>query len=361
MDASKPILVINLFLALLTGHIAARKNRNSFGWGVFGFVLPIIALPLILISPRYCFKCRQAIRKKDGEHVCNEGVSLDNLKITKNKIAITAFIVVLFVFAFVYFNNLKRDRYYVDPESFAETFVDTMEEFLNNPITKNQEHVYLFGNIIPGADPKTFVILDGVYGKDSNHVFYMDEVITNADPETFIYLGSGFGSDKNQIYYESRIVQNASRGSFTPLEFGYANDENFVFSESNIIEGANPKTFRLLNHLYSKDDNRVYCRESEIKDADVLTFNALDIDISVLFAKDKDSLFHDCQVVENISMENFEYLGDFYFKNLSAVYYYDDYLELMEYADPSSFELLGDFYAKDNNYTYRFGKIENQE
>ncbi len=43
--------VIAIILGVITGGIARKKGYYSLLWGLFGFLLAIVALPLILIMP----------------------------------------------------------------------------------------------------------------------------------------------------------------------------------------------------------------------------------------------------------------------------------------------------------------------
>jgi hypothetical protein len=52
MDSSAcTILIIAGFFGFITGAIAQNKGRNAFVWAIFGFLLFIVALPLILVLP----------------------------------------------------------------------------------------------------------------------------------------------------------------------------------------------------------------------------------------------------------------------------------------------------------------------
>ncbi|NOR27556.1 MAG: hypothetical protein GQ540_03390 [Lutibacter sp.] len=38
----------------MTGFFASMRGRNWFGWGIFGFCLPIVAIPMVFIlSKKY--------------------------------------------------------------------------------------------------------------------------------------------------------------------------------------------------------------------------------------------------------------------------------------------------------------------
>lgn len=40
-------LIIRIIITVWVGNIAKRQNRNSFGWSLFGFFLPVLALIII--------------------------------------------------------------------------------------------------------------------------------------------------------------------------------------------------------------------------------------------------------------------------------------------------------------------------
>ena len=65
---------------------------------------------------------------------------------------------------------------------------------------------------IIGADPKTFIIIDGHYGKDKNNVYFYGVKIKDSDSETFVGLGIGsqYAKDKNNVYHRGKIVKGAT-------------------------------------------------------------------------------------------------------------------------------------------------------
>lgn len=59
--------LIPLAFVVLTGWLAARKNRNRWTWGLFG-MFPIFALLILAFMPYLCPKCRQSLSNKEWEN-----------------------------------------------------------------------------------------------------------------------------------------------------------------------------------------------------------------------------------------------------------------------------------------------------
>ncbi len=86
---------------------------------------------------------------------------------------------------------------------------------------RDTKHVYLNGEIIPTADPLTFVPLcvfwpgtngECAYSKDVNHVYWEKSVVQSADPKTIVYLEGGkdypsFAADSSSVYRGSESVK----------------------------------------------------------------------------------------------------------------------------------------------------------
>lgn len=72
---------------------------------------------------------------------------------------------------------------------------------------KDNDHVYLEGRMIEGADPATFELLGDVsnrpgfrYGKDAKHVFLAWYRINGADPQSFKILRAPYAKDDHTVY-----------------------------------------------------------------------------------------------------------------------------------------------------------------
>lgn len=178
----------------------------------------------------------------------------------------------------------------------ARTFkVD--KEYSAYGIDKNR--AYYFGKPILESDGESFKILDGSYQKDKNHVYYKNNIIPSADPQTFIdapWDSTGheplcFAKDKNDFYYCGNPIGVSNRKSFKQwyvngylwgvdscycyfrnqkcrikgydkfkvLSSGlYAKDDEHVFYLGNIVEGADPQSFYETEIFRGKDKNGDY-------------------------------------------------------------------------------------------------------
>ena len=116
-------------------------------------------------------------------------------------------------------------------------------------------------HVIPGADPKTFVMLDesyiGGYAKDARAVYLGREVVAGGDAKTFVALPIKeqphrvvYGKDARAAYFLGRKIPAADAGTFTVLPIpddssgqAYAKDAHAVFFHGDRIAGADPATF----------------------------------------------------------------------------------------------------------------------
>jgi hypothetical protein len=64
------IWLFALLFAGLTGYLAEQKGRNVIGWGFFGFMFAILAVPMILVIPaldgkgfKECSECGEKIKE----------------------------------------------------------------------------------------------------------------------------------------------------------------------------------------------------------------------------------------------------------------------------------------------------------
>ena len=66
------VLVFAICFGVITGALAAKYNRNAAGWGIFGLLCFILALPCLLIAGaknvKTCGQCGEQV--KDIAKVC---------------------------------------------------------------------------------------------------------------------------------------------------------------------------------------------------------------------------------------------------------------------------------------------------
>jgi hypothetical protein len=133
--------------------------------------------------------------------------------------------------------------------------------------------VYLSGNLIPGADPKTFESIPGAgygYYRDQNHVYLYEKVIPEANPASFrSSLETApypvYSQDDKHVYVSGNLVPEADVKTFEVLGQGtYGRDSQHVFYRGKIIEGADPQSFEVTagddddSPTDAKDKNQVY-------------------------------------------------------------------------------------------------------
>ena len=134
-----------------------------------------------------------------------------------------------------------QDKAYV---YYAEQDVRTMPrtpsfQVIDDRFAKDGQSVYCRGQIVPGADPRTFVLVPSLwvikkYGKDDKHVFLDAKLIEGADPATFqTYDHAGWWArDAAHVYQEGTLYPIADAATFSVGEDSYHNTK--IFDKSNV-------------------------------------------------------------------------------------------------------------------------------
>ncbi len=99
-----------------------------------------------------------------------------------------------------------------DVETFEVLIIPSHPTFFSENIARDKNHVYVGAEVLEGADPITFAVLNSPegypseYSKDKSRVYdsvYVDGIapIKKADPESFVVLQSSeYAKDKNYVY-----------------------------------------------------------------------------------------------------------------------------------------------------------------
>lgn len=138
----------------------------------------------------------------------------------------------------------------------------------------SEKGVYLHGDLIPGADPKTFEVIQDSrsgYYRDQNHVYFYEKAIPEANPATFhraspeTALYHVYWLDDKHVYTGGKLIPEADAKTFEALgEGAYGRDSKNVFYRGKIIEGADPQSFEITageddgKPTDTKDKNRSY-------------------------------------------------------------------------------------------------------
>ena len=190
---------------------------------------------------------------------------------------------------------------------------------LNHLYAVDAKCAYYKNKIVEGADPKTFVVLDGGndYGQDKNRVYYQDRgtTIRNLDALKHRNMGNGlyetFHTDGKTVYNPELMAMPVGTDFSTihrveRYRDWYA-DKNRVYYENRLLSEAKPQTFKVFpihyvskdyvsnnnkDFNYSYDANRVYYRDSLMHGVDVASFICgYDYVDSISFAFDKNRYY----------------------------------------------------------------------
>lgn len=238
------------------------------------------------------------------------------------------------------FSNYKKDKNYVyygtdivigaDPKTF---------EIINDDFAKDKTHVYSKGKVLEDSDSSTFVV--GAIPKDKFNVYLLltceDNIwdqcyrkVQGADPATFEPFLGGLHKDKSQIFYGIKAIPDADMETFALHDGGkygysYWYDKNYTFVMTYDGIGIIKEKCNNLDRIggyYLKCDNKVYYGDRLLVGADVNTM--IPVGVTGNYAKDSKSVYFDGEIVVG--------------------------------ADAATFNIGDGINAKDKNYIYRFGK-----
>lgn len=159
----------------------------------------------------------------------------------------------------VYYKWISPGRFWVVqlPEADPKTF-----ESVAFNLAKDHQHVWWYGDVLDGLDPKTLEIVnEGFVWKDRHSVWYQHERYDRADPETFAHIGQAFYRDKNRVYWSLTPLDGADPKTFR--SFGdnvpYGADRDSVYRGTQTLPKLDPATFGVVHQSVYKDQNGVYC------------------------------------------------------------------------------------------------------
>ena len=271
--------------------------------------------------------------------------------------------------------------------------VETFEVYEKSiyPLARDKNHIYAIDDCsmwecsidaVEIIDKDSFEMLNATYGKDKNKVFYYDLHIYKvgaADPGTFTVINRKYGKDENNYFRGSEIItdpQEIAKAEVVDLESlknlgNFEADDNNVYCGNKLIEGSDVESFTVLENCrwFGKDKNMVYyCNDStvtKISDADVESFSKLmDHGDSICLAADKNDIYYYDRSVGtpfgklSVDMPTLEILEGDYLRDKNNLYY--DY-KIVDNIDLDSFEVVGYGVVKDKNSVYVRKSSEDNE
>jgi hypothetical protein len=101
--------------------------------------------------------------------------------IDKNIICVNNQVIISYGKKFKY-RNVDINSFQVYPPDKEQK---TQDDYSNDLYSKDRDNVYYDGEIIPGADVKTFTLLKFDFGKDAKHAYYKTELLKGVDVQSF--------------------------------------------------------------------------------------------------------------------------------------------------------------------------------
>lgn len=153
-------------------------------------------------------------------------------------------------------------------------------------------HVYWHGQIISGADPRTFSYLQFDYSRDATHVYYRTVTVSSADPRTFTSIDWQYFKDSAHVYLRGMPIRNADPATFSLLSRNWypedklARDTGHVFFGANVVYGADPKDAVDLSGPYWVSNKTIFCEGKPLKQADAMSFRIASKDEEAFEAED---------------------------------------------------------------------------
>lgn len=233
---------------------------------------------------------------------------------------------------------------------------------------KDNRYVYYGTDIVVGADPNTFKIIDDQFAKDKNHIYSKGRVLEDSDSSTFI-LGP-IPKDKSNVYLLSTCennqwdrcyqkVEGADPVTFQPFIGGYYKDKFHIFFDTKIIPNADIETFAIhdggkYGYSYAYDENNTF----------VMTYDGIGVidercgnldPIGGYYLKCDDKVYYEDKLLVDADVNTMIPVGvtSNYAKDSKTVYFDG---EVVIGADAATFDIGDGINAKDKYHTYRYGQ-----
>ncbi|BBX36813.1 hypothetical protein MMAG44476_24079 [Mycolicibacterium mageritense DSM 44476 = CIP 104973] len=232
-------------------------------------------------------------------------------------------------------------------------------------------------NLVRGADPATFTVLDEVHGRDASGVFCRWRRVRAAEPESFRVLGGRFGVDADRVYFNGYAVAGADPGTFTaiPAVVEFGKDRKRLFRRDFTrttqpfgppdevlvaVGGADPDTFQVFGDrgVWAADATTVYLRGAPKRKLDAASFRFLGETPTNCWACDRNGLYRSngSLVVAGVEGASFVKLDDHWGTDGAVVFSFVTGA-VQKAADAATFRVVDpDGGAEDRDACYR---IEN--
>ena len=140
-------------------------------------------------------------------------------------------------------------------------------KILNDKYAKDGKSVYFLGNkSFEDVDIKTFEVMPQYYSRDKNNVYRpineWIQKINGANPKTIKVLSQYYSKDDKNVYVAGEIVKGADPKTFRRIsETNYARDKNnlyYYYGEDKFLGKINENNFKILDSKLIKNGNEMY-------------------------------------------------------------------------------------------------------
>lgn len=148
----------------------------------------------------------------------------------------------------------------------------------------------------------TFQVLTGDYAKDSKKVYFNGDIVNGADPKTFERIKVDprlvqdyYSKDATNIFQGTSRLDISDVNSFQLFPGQYYKDSTAVYHKEKKIIGAVSESFKVVGRDYTwfgLDQANVYYLGNALPGADPGSFEILTLASDKKFAKDKNSTFN---------------------------------------------------------------------
>lgn len=143
---------------------------------------------------------------------------------------------------------------------------------------KDRGRVYQRDDVLSN-DPTHFELLGGNLSKDADSVYWSDGKVLSDDPGHFLIVSDAdhylFTKDRRTVHVNGHPIVGADPASFLVLDGGYSRDDGGIFYFTDRIPGAEAATFEVLEGSFARDARRAYWMGKPIPDADGASFRVL--------------------------------------------------------------------------------------
>lgn len=235
-------------------------------------------------------------------------------------------------------NYLQRDLY------------NLFYTFITKRLETDLEDIILFSS----EKHPAVITPDAKYKTDGKHVLTdKGEIVPNANPVSFISLGVGYGADNGRVFYGHMEIENADSSSFFVLNYGYAKDKSYAYYNGEPIckLSCNFRVFKQSDG-YATDNINVYYKGIMLEDSNPMAFRLIGDTNFVnaeYLAADNVCTYRNGQSIEHIDNETVISIGKNFFKDKNKVYYLTTPLNML---NPDDARVLNEYYITDKTKAY---------